>query len=131
MKKILKIFGWIFLGYIIAVTTYVSGDKIIGTEISPNGKYKLIYSATRYGGILPMEYRHYIEVRRVSDNELMFLEFIKSDDVISLSNDARWDADTIVVQEGYCKNDNSDGPYKRVTTFGKTTFYLVDGYATK
>ncbi|MCP5463232.1 MAG: hypothetical protein H7A34_08745 [bacterium] len=50
MKKIVSFVGILFAGYMIGIMTYASGDKIIGSTVSANGKYKLIYTAIRYGG---------------------------------------------------------------------------------
>lgn|GEM_PF-2537748 len=130
MKKFLKIFGLIFLGYVIAIITYSSGYKIIGTELSPNGKYKLIYRATPYGGIFFSYYRHYVEVKEVSSNKSLLLHFVKSDDIKSPENEAHWVGDTIVVTG----NDfySSDNKLQKIeVTDEKTVFYFPEGYATK
>jgi len=126
MKKFLKILGWVFLGYIIAIMTYASGNKIIGTEISPNGKYKLIYRATRFGGILPLYYRHYVELRKIAGNEYLFSEYTDSDDIKNPYNDAHWNGDTIVVRKR-----GRNKPYKTITDKGKMTFYFEKGFATE
>jgi len=123
MKKF--IFG-IFTGFIFFYICFFPYETEIGTEISPNGKYKLIYSATRYG----LSYRHYIEVKKVSTDEHVFLEFIDSDDIKNPHNDAHWNGDTIVVPKGSI-TDRTDLPYKTVTTMGKMTFYFKKGFATE
>jgi len=127
MKKF--IFG-LFTGLFLFYIYFFPYENQIGSEISPNGKYKLVYKAIRHGGLFPGYYRHYIEVRKISGNELVFSEFIESDDIKNPYNDAHWQEDTIVFPKG-CITDRTDLPYKTVTTMGKMTFYFVKGFATE
>lgn len=125
-----KIAIGIFIGCILCYISFYPYESEIGTELSPNGKYKLIYTATRHGGIFPGYYRHYIEVRNALSDEYMFSYFVESDDIKSRDNKAYWAGDTIVVQKDDFYPDENN-PYKIETTMGKMVFYLPEGYATK
>ena len=114
MKKFM--FG-IFTGFVLFYIYFFPYETEIGSQTSPNGKYKLIYKAIRHGGLVPGYYRHYIEVR-------------KADDIKNQSYDAHWNGDTIVVPKG-CITDRTDIPYKTVTTMGKMTFHFLKGFATE
>jgi len=127
MKKI--ILG-IFIGCVLCYVNFYPYESELATELSPNGKYKLIYEAERHGGIFPAYYRHYIQVIDTSNNESLFYDFIESDDIKSPYNKAHWDGDTIVVEkDDFYPKENQ--PYKIETTKGKMVFYFPEGYATK
>lgn len=129
MKKIVSFVGILFAGYMIGIMTYASGDKIIGSTVSANGKYKLIYTAIRYGGIFPAYYRHYVEVREIPTEKRVMSWFVKSDDIKSRSNETYWDGDTIVMTDPDFYSNNV--LQQVIATPEKIVFHFPKGFATQ
>ncbi|MDX9702360.1 MAG: hypothetical protein RBU23_04860 [Candidatus Auribacterota bacterium] len=130
MKKIILFLGIAFLGYTIGIMTYASGDKIIGSEISPNGKYKLIYKAVRYGGIFPPYWRHYVELRDISTGKRIMGWFVKSDDIKARHNETHWQGDSIIMTDPDFSSAGN-ALQEIVITEEQATFRFSKGFATE
>lgn len=127
MKKI--ILG-IFIGCVLCYVSFYPYESEIATELSPNGKYKLIYESDRHGGIFTGYYRRYIKVINVSSNKNLFIHFVESADENTDSNRAYWDGDKIIVTgNDFYSNDRK--LQKIEVTREHTIFYFPEGYATK
>ncbi len=89
-----------------------------------------MYTATRYGGIFPGYWRHYVDIQEISTGEIVMSRFVKSDDIKARDNETYWNGDTIVMTD---PNYYSKGKQlqKVVTTYEKAVFYFPEGYATQ
>lgn len=125
-----KIFIGIFIGCSFCYIYFYPYESEIGSELSQNKKYKLLYSAEKFGGIFTGSYNHYVRVIDTANNKLLLSYFVESDDIKSRENKAHWNGDTITVKiNGFYSNDRK--LQKIEVTEEKTVFYFPQGYATK
>lgn len=130
MRRFVKFFGVLMLGYLLAVITHFPYKTVIDRKLSPNKRYVAEYYCLRRGGLIPLQYNHFISLVDTESGRHILSYFTKDADVKGLPDDVFWDNDHLVCAENtFYSNDKK--LQKIELTKDRTVFYFPKGYATE